>query len=142
MAATAFTCRCGQDVTDFLTELDEGALAFSIGEWVVPRGYFVRLTRGLTYRDFVTCRDPRSQYVSADGERQAFDAGDLLVHAEDARLQMADHAVHGCCGWQPRDEPNVLCRDGHDIGTLHTDECWSPLVLRLKGGSVDAVTVR
>jgi hypothetical protein len=138
MTQTAFVCRrCGAELTDFLDELDEGSLQFVAGEPVVPSGAYVRLSRPWSYRDFL--KAAAFNYLSSDGELVAFDAGDCLLNEADVRHRIAKGAVHGCCGWQPRDEANAVCLGGHAIGTLHSDECWSPIVFRLLGEAVEAI---
>jgi hypothetical protein len=137
---TAFTCRCGAQITDFLEAALEAAPTLSVGAWVVAPGAFLRAAHALTYAEFVTCGSP-SRYRGEDSERLAIAAGDVLVHPDGACFTMAAGASHGCCGWQPRGEPNVLCTDGHPIGTLHADVCWSPLVLRLHHASVEGLTL-
>jgi hypothetical protein len=136
MTQAAFLCkRCGAELTDFLGELGEEDLLFATGEATVPPGHYARLSRSWRYREFVR------GYVSADGDLLAFAAGDFLLNRADVRHQMSGKAVHGCCGWQPRDEPNALCANGHEIGTLHSDECWSAVVFRLLGQAVEVVAV-
>jgi hypothetical protein len=142
MNCAAFLClRCGAEMTDFLRELPEDKIVWERGRQAVPAGCFVRVTRPWTYREFVTCGDPSTAYVADDGARIALASGDYLVNEVDVRHMMKPGAFFGCCGWQPRDEANIQCAKGHDVGTLHADECWAPRVLRLIAGTVEQVVV-
>src|SRR3954453_303846 len=107
MRQAAFLCkRCDAELTDFLWELDEKGLSFHTGEAAVRAGHYVRLSRPWSYREVMT------RYGSADGDKGAFAAGAYLLNVADVRHQMLRGAVHGCCGWQPRDEPNAGCVEG------------------------------
>jgi hypothetical protein len=140
---SAFVCRrCGGDITGFLQRREADALQLVTGVWVVPAGRFVRLDRDLDYATFVTCGGQRGSYRSPDGEVLAFQRGDFLLHEDDVRgLRIAKGATGGCCGLQPRGEANLTCPCGHPVATLHGDECWSPLVVRLWGDRVDEVAM-
>jgi hypothetical protein len=136
MSFSAFLClRCGSELTDLLREQSEDEIVWEKGRQAVPVG------RRWTYREFVTCSDPGASYVTQDGARTAFTGGDFLLHQHDVRYTVKPGACVGCCGWQPRDEANIQCVNGHDVGTLHADECWAPLVLRLIAGMVEQVIV-
>jgi len=142
MSDAAFLCRrCSSELTDFLRELPEDEIVWEQGRQAVPAGCFVRVVRPWTYRELVTCRHPSMDYAAADGARIAIARDDYLLHAPDVRYEMKPGAFFGCCGLQPRDEANIRCANGHDVGTLHADECWAPLVLRLIAGMVEQVVV-
>jgi len=142
MNDAAFLCLCcGTELTDFLRELPEDEIVWERGRQVIPAGYFVRVVRPWTYGEFVTCRDPGIKYVAEDAARIAIARDDYLLNPFDVRHGMKPKAFFGCCGWQPRDEANIQCAKGHDIGTLHADECWAPRVLRLIAGTVEQIVV-
>ena len=131
MRHAPFACRiCPPALTDFLRERP-ACEAVSAGEPMVAAGHFVRVDRPWSYRDFVTGRRAEVRYLSADGEVVAFATGDFLLDAADVAHTLSPGARHGCCGPQPRGEANAVCTNGHEIGTLHGDACWSPLVFRL-----------
>ena len=141
MEQRAFLCRlCGIELTDFLSPADQQALLFRRGEAAVPYGYYVRISRPSSYREFVS-ESSADQYTSPDGDEVAFATGDYLVNSESVRYRMSRGAAYGCCGPQPRGEANAVCANGHEVGTVHGDECWSPLVFRLLGAAVEVVTV-
>lgn len=136
MRHAAFACRiCSAALTDFLRELP-GCAAANAGEPMVAAGHFVRVDRPWSYRDFVTGRREEVHYHSADGESVAFEVGDFLVDPADVQHRIGAGASYGCCGPQPRGEANAVCTNGHEIGTLHGDVCWSPLVFRLMRDAV------
>lgn len=140
MRQTAFLCnRCGVELTPILQEASEQELAPTTGCAAVAPGHYVELGESWTYRDFVTGRSPENQYVGTDGDLIAFAAGDYLLNFADVRHSIASNAAHGCCGLQPRDELNATCTNGHVIGTVHADECWSALVFRLTKRATEAV---
>ena len=140
MPRTAFTCKeCGVSLTDFLEEYPEDHLVLETGSEMVPSAAFVRVSAAWTYRQLVTARSPQHSYLSPDGDVLAFLPGDILVRSSSVVHTLHSRASHGCCGPQPRAEANALCQRGHEIGTLHGDFCWSPLVLRLLGSAVSAV---
>ena len=142
MPKTAFTCRqCGASLTDFLTEYPEDQLLLETGSEMVPSAAFVRVSVAWTYREFVTARSPDHSYLSADGDVLAFLPGDLLLRSAEVLHKVHPRASSGCCGLQPRAEANALCACGREIGTLHGDLCWSPLVFRLLKDAVCAVVV-
>lgn len=138
----AFLCRaCEADVTGFLRPGTEPSCALERGVAVVPSGYFILVTRPWTYREFLAGPGGTWSYASGDGDIIAFERGDFLVNSGDVHHTVHPSASHGCCGWQPRGEPNALCANGHFIGTVHSDTCWSPQVFRLIHSLVCAVTV-
>ena len=126
-----FSCAiCSIEVTDFLTQMPERSLRIEAESSALPVGYFIRLSSRWTYRDFVTARKTGDTYLSADGNLVAFEADDYLLNINDVRHLVSANAVHGCCGFQPRDELNATCLNGHPIGTIHSD-CWAARVFRL-----------
>ena len=140
MLRTAFACKeCGVSLTDFLEEYPEDHLVLETGSEMVPSVAFVRLSAAWTYRQFVTARSPLQSYMSPDGNVLAFLPGDILVRSTAVVFSLHPRAAHGCCGPQPRAEANALCQCGHELGTLHGDLCWSPLVFRLLSHAVSAV---
>jgi hypothetical protein len=142
MNHTAFMCkRCGAELTDFLQELSETSIFLETGKAMIPPAHFVRLTQAWSYREFVTGRKPDHHYPSADGDMIVFEAGDFLLNISDVSHLISKGAIHGCCGWQPRHEANSLCANRHEIGTIHSDECWSPVVFRLIRHAVVELTV-
>lgn len=142
MPKSAFVCRvCGEVVADFLAEIPIDALRWATGVWAVPPGAFARLPRDVAYQEFVTCNAAGRTYASRESDVTAFRRGDALVHEQDGRFRVRRDARPGCCGLHPEAELNVTCLNGHSVGTLHSDECWSPLVLRLSSKEVEEVTV-
>lgn len=60
------------------------------------------------------------EYWTADG-RFVVNLADLVGtkrHSDSGRL-------NGCCGLDGLDGPNLLCVDGHEVGTEKSD-CWMP----------------
>lgn len=142
MPRVAFICKqCGVSLTDFLEEYPEARLLLETGSEVVPSAAFVRLSAAWTYRQFVTGHSLLHHYVSSDGDVLAFLRGDILVRSTEIRHSVSARASSGCCGPQPRAEANALCQCGHDLGTLHGDRCWSPLVFRIFSHAVSEVVV-
>lgn len=71
----------------------------------VPRGFFAQNSK---------------EYWTASGS-VVVNLGDLVStmhHADRRRL-------NGCCGLDGCDGPNLVCRNGHEIGTKKSD-CWTP----------------
>ena len=138
MKYAAFICKaCGDELTDFLHRLDEAELKFERRESAVPAGGYFEITQPWTYQDFITDGGLRGHYISSDGDLIVIEPGDFLLNVADVQHRIAEGAVHGCCGWQPRNEPNATCANGHHVGTLHSDDCWSAIVFRVIGNKVD-----
>ncbi|WP_433852411.1 hypothetical protein [Stenotrophomonas nitritireducens] len=67
-------------------------------------------------------------FVVSDGEFEPECDGDFLVNLKD--LQRTQHhpdsaRLNGCCGLDGLDGFNLLCSNGHEIGTERSD-CWLP----------------
>ena len=60
------------------------------------------------------------EYWTADG-RFVVNLADLVgtKHHSD------DHRLNGCCGLDGLDGPNLICTNGHEVGTEKSD-CWMP----------------
>lgn len=142
MKKVSFLCKeCSTELTDFLEELSEETLAFGTGETAVPLAHYVKLSQSWTYRDFISGRHAHHQYLSPDGDLIVFNSQDYLLNILDVHHHIAQKSSYGCCGWQPRNELNALCPNGHEIGTVHSDECWSSLVFRLSKEHVELVAI-
>ncbi|WP_395372991.1 hypothetical protein [Marinicella sp. W31] len=138
---SAFLCKtCQVDLTDFLKNVDESKLSFKSGEHALEKGHYVLLSTNWSYGDFFTNKSPSCHYLSEDGQLTAFTSGDILLNEKDVAFVIKEKAVFGCCGYQPRNEANAHCINGHEIGTVHSDTCWSTLVFRLISDNI--VTVK
>ena len=138
---TAFCCKeCGVAFTDFLRPVSENSLRLTIGSAALPAGHFVRLSDAWRYHDFLTGRSANEHYQGADRDVIVFESGDYLLHIADVRHVMVANAAFGCCGYQPRDEINANCPNGHPLGTVHSD-CWAASVFRLSFRHVVLVEV-
>src|SRR5437867_13336817 len=54
--------------------------------------------------------------------------GSILVNLSDlvgTQHHSDSHRLAGCCGLDGMDGPNLLCANGHEIGTEKSD-CWMP----------------
>lgn len=80
------------------------ALCIEDGKAAVPPGYF-----GINTPD----------YWTDGGDRVLVNLSDLVgtKHHDDL------HRLNGCCGRDGCDGPNVVCMNGHEIGTEKSD-CW------------------
>lgn len=144
LASVVFCCRrCGVELSDFLREVSLAELTFETGVDVVAPGSAWLVDTTWEYYDFLAgVVRPRREPEQVAVPDVAFLPGDHLVNPDDIRHRMLPDAQHGCCGWQPRAEANVGCPSCKlPIGSLHSDECWSPTVLRLIGEQVEPVRV-
>ncbi len=69
---------------------------------------------------------PQGSYFISQGKFEPEKDGDFLVNLKD--LQNTKHhtdlrRLNGCCGLDGLDGPNLLCENGHEIGTERSD-CW------------------
>ena len=102
---TLVCTKCGSLVVSALRQLvDEAMLDEGDGHDRVPQGtYFVSL-----------------------GKFEPEEAGDYLVNLKDLQNTKRHSDVrrlNGCCGLDGCDGPNLLCENGHEIGTERSD-CW------------------
>lgn len=126
-----FSCAtCGIELSEPLCQLPEDSLQFTIGDHALPAKRFIRLSSPWTYRDFFTGHQAGHGYLSPDGSLIAFEAGDYLLNIHDVNHGIFAHSRYGCCGFQPRNELNAHCSNGHPISSLHSD-CWAASVFRL-----------
>jgi len=97
--------KCGIEITSELTQLtDEGSLRYEDGKEMIERGMF---------------------FISS-GEYQPERNGDFIVNLKDlinSKLTDNGSRLNGCCGLDGLDGMNLLCVNGHEIGTERSD-CW------------------
>src|SRR5262245_49174518 len=132
MRFLVFLCKkCGVELTDFLQELSPESLVFYKGEAAVSKTRYMKVKEPWTYEEFVEGRRSHSRRGFCESEQVVFQSGDYLLNILDVDHKIARGAFPGCCGWHPTDELNAECVNGHKIGAVHSDECWSSLVCRL-----------
>jgi len=71
---------------------------------------------------------PQGAYRVSPGEFVPERPGDFLVHLADLQntKRHSDlHRLNGCCGLDGLDGYNLLCANGHEVGTERSD-CWLP----------------
>jgi hypothetical protein len=121
MNTIVFRCRaCGLPLTHPLEQLDDlSRLCLDDGEAMIPRGEF-----SVEQGDY---------YTLAVGH-YLVNLGDLLnvKHHADARR------LNGCCGLDGCGGRNLVCVNGHEIGTEHSD-CWQAHAAQLDPAVVVAV---
>ena len=105
-ARTIFQCPiCRTAITQPLAPLNaDQSLCVEDGKPLLPQGFFT------------ICKE----YWNADGQF-IVSLADLVGaghHLDRARL-------NGCCGLDGLDGPNLICANGHEIGTEKSD-CWMP----------------
>ena len=102
---TLVCAECGALVVRDLRQLtDESSLDQADGHDLVPKGH----------------------YFISPGKFVPEKSGDVLVNLTD--LQNTRHhsdpsRLNGCCGLDGLDGSNLLCENGHEIGTERSD-CW------------------
>ncbi len=134
-----FVCMaCNTELSPFLERIPAASLHLARDTAAVPPGQYAVLASPWSYRHFVTGGQPGSFYSGSDNDVVAFEAGDFLLHPDDVRHLVSKGAAFGCCGYQPREEMNATCPNGHPIGTLHSD-CWAAHIFRLSARHVHAV---
>ena len=77
---------------------------------------------------------PEGHYVVSDGSFFTGTEGKVIMNLRDAKniRRTADPSrLNGCCGLDGLDGPNILCANGHIIGTEKSD-CWMPHALILE----------
>jgi hypothetical protein len=132
MTSVAFFCclDCGCELTDLLQPMPDSRLVITAQVPAVASGRYVELDADWEYCAFVR----RSLGVAALHDAREglliFRAGDILLNPADVRHRVAADARHGCCGYDPGNQLNALCPNGHPVGALHT-ECTLPTVFRL-----------
>jgi hypothetical protein len=80
---------------------------------------------------------PAGHYVVSDGEHLTGSEGKVLLNRKDLKnvRQHSDRSrLSGCCGPDGMDGPNLICSNGHEIGTECSD-CWMPHVVVLEADS-------
>ena len=111
---TTFQCPyCNLEISSTLLELtNTERLVYSDGEDHVPLGHF----------------------IVSNGEYLAGSEGKVLLNRKDlknVRLHSDRRRLKGCCGLDGLDGPNLICSNGHEIGTERSD-CWMPHVVFLE----------
>jgi hypothetical protein len=67
---------------------------------------------------------PQGRYWVSDGKYAPEVAGDFLVNLKDLQnVQLLGGS--GCCGVDGLNGPNIVCLNGHEVGTERSD-CWMP----------------
>lgn len=101
---TVFTCPiCHVAVTRPLLPLgSDQIICLEDGKPAVPKGFF-----GVN----------KQEYWNA--------AGRVLVNLGDLVGTKHSGGINGCCGLDGLDGPNLVCANGHEIGTEKSD-CWMP----------------
>lgn len=104
---TIFQCPiCRIAITQPLSPLEaERFVCLEDGKPLVPQGFFSINSK---------------EYWNADG-RFVVNLADLVStkhHSDGRRLS-------GCCGLDGLDGPNLVCANGHEVGTEKSD-CWMP----------------
>ena len=101
-----FECsKCGVAVTHAVSPLPEGAVVGTVdGAEAVPAGF---------------CVPSDDDYWTGSAGHTLINMADLngTRHHPDLRRNS------GCCGRDGTDGPNLLCENGHEIGTERSD-CW------------------
>ena len=71
---------------------------------------------------------PKGKYFVSSGEYVPEQKGDFLVNLSDlvgTQLTKDPRRLNGCCGLDGLDGLNLLCPNGHEVGTERSD-CWLP----------------
>lgn len=81
---------------------------------------------------------PQGFYIVSKGEYNPENEGDYLLNLRD--LLNLKHTtdltrLNGCCGLDGLDGYNLLCKNGHEIGTERSD-CWMPHYAIIDNGKV------
>lgn len=99
-----FTCPvCHVAVTSPLSRLrPDQPVCLEDGKPVVPQGFFTI---------------NKEEYWNVPG-RAVVHLGDLVGTSHSGK-------INGCCGLDGLDGPNLVCKNGHEIGTEKSD-CWMP----------------
>ena len=105
MSEQILYCRCGTPITVALTKTAT-LLGAQDGRPLIPDG-----TIYVVDADFADWAQARP--------------GDWLVNKADLQGCVDGGVRNGCCGVDGQDGLNVLCSQGHDIGTEVSD-CWTP----------------
>jgi hypothetical protein len=87
---------------------------------------------GLTPGQFICaeCRKPAVPLgcFGIDRSEPSSGLGSVLVNLADlvgTKHHPDFHRLNGCCGLDGCDGPNLICPNGHEIGTENSD-CWMP----------------
>jgi hypothetical protein len=103
---------CRVVITRALTPLPSNQpICFDVGESAVPEGFFATLS---------------SENWAVAGATVVVNLRDLVgtkAHPDFRRR-------NGCCGQDGLDGPNLVCVNGHEIGTEKSD-CWMPHAVAL-----------
>ena len=104
-------CRsCMIPITKPIVELqDKSRINFEDKDDLVPQGFFV------------ICDESLSRYVGVD-------IGQIFINLKDVihtKYHPDSSRSNGCCGHDGCDGINVICENGHEIGTENSD-CWMP----------------
>lgn len=111
-------CRkCNVPVTNSLGELtNQNLLCEENGKDYIPQGFF----------------------VISDGNYFTNTESHLIINKRDL-INCANHPNpsrrNGCCGLDGTDGPNIVCSNGHEIGTEKSD-CWMPHAFIAEKGAV------
>jgi len=112
-----FRCSiCQAAITQPVSPLKQDqAVSLEEGKAVVPKGFFA---------------PNKKEYWTTTGS--------VIVNLADlvsTRRHPDFRRVNGCCGFDGCDGPNLVCRNGHEIGTKKSD-CWTPHAAILVEGVV------
>ena len=101
---TVFTCPvCHVAITSSLLPLgSDQSICLEDGKPVLPKGF-----------------------VSVNSQEYWSVTGRFLVNLGDLVGTERSGSVNGCCGLDGLDGPNLVCANGHKIGTEKSD-CWMP----------------
>ena len=71
---------------------------------------------------------PKGRFFISSGICEPEQKGDYLVNLsdlKDTQLTQDPERLNGCCGLDGLDGFNLLCSNGHEVGTERSD-CWLP----------------
>ena len=92
-------------------------------------GELVRLTdKSKLSQEDKSALVPKGKFFVSYGEYEPEHQGDFLVNLadlKDTRLTKDPSKLNGCCGLDGLDGFNILCPNGHEVGTERSD-CWLP----------------
>lgn len=102
-----FLCKeCGIEISREVRPLaDTSSLVFEEKKDYVPEGWFT--------------------VIDNDKDPYVLPKGHYVLNIKDV-INTRHHKdrLDGCCGIAGSDKPNVLCLNGHEVGTQYSD-CWS-----------------
>lgn len=112
-----FRCReCGTDLTTRVDKLTDSSVL--LDPWTTPLEEYAG-------KDYL----PAGYYTVATSDETPHGGhvGHFILNNTDATnicLHENRKQTSGCCGLDGMDGPNILCENGHEVGTKRSD-CWT-----------------